>query len=95
MFGLILVSSFYKTNLYLETPFAYLFRYVCCMVILAHLMQGDLLQLIVSSRTLETAGLFQAPIMGSESLSLCHRAVWSILGTYCMGNMINVMWEKG
>lgn len=95
MFGLILVCSFYKTSLYLETPFGYLFRYVCYMVILARLMQGDLLQLILSSRTLETSGLFQAPIVGSESLSLCHRAVQSILGTYCVGNMVNVLWEKG
>lgn len=41
MFELILVCFFHKTSLYLETFFGYLLRYVCCIVILASLMQED------------------------------------------------------
>lgn len=95
MFGLILVCSFHKTSLYLEAFFGFLFRYGCSTVVLASLVEGDFAPAHSLLRMLEVVGLFQAPIIGFESLSLYHRTVWSLLGIHCLGNTLNVMWERG
>lgn len=58
------------------------------MAVLASLIHGDF-ALVLSLRTLEIQGSFQAPTMWFESLSCYVRAAWSTWGIHCVGNMIN------